>query len=507
MKYRNSSWLWFGMLCISGGATSLGQQHNTAPAPGVSRPSSDQSAVGPGRAGTTYLRATQTVDQRAFASTMAARVQFSTPSGPGPTHIVSPTSDVSNIAQGDFVGQLGFSVAPQTISLNALKAYTTYRILRQNVARPAAPNALPSGESPNSMREAYGVPPGGGTGVIAIVDAFQYPQADADLQTFSTIFHLPPCRENKSDERTGCLQKYPQNVAGQEVVTGIPINCGWVGEAALDLQWAHAIAPGAKLIFVQAKSENFNDLFAAVSIAVKAVKAAGGGQISMSWIGQEYPDEVNDKTFETGVLYFASSGDTGGELGYPAASPSVISVGGTGLLRDLTGHLVTEYGWNGSGGGMSAYEPSPRYQAGVENIQGAHRNVPDLAADADPKTGAAVYMSTPSDTCVDRPSPDQYQTGWQVIGGTSLATPIVAAITNVAGRHRTSVAAELAAIYGNRKGTMRIRDISIMSGTAGGNPIRSGYDNVTGVGAPAGVEFDASPAVGRSDPATTHHTQ
>jgi subtilase family serine protease len=395
------------------------------------------------------------------------------------------------MTQAEAIDLLNLSVRPATAKPK-LKAYTTYKILRHNVVRPATPGALPQGENPDSMRSAYGIPAGGGSGVIAIVDAFHYPEADSDLSTFSTTFKLPPCRENTDDETKGCLQKYPQTAAHKEDVSGVPINCGWAGEAALDLQWAHAIAPKAKLIFVQAKSDSLDDLIAAVTTATDAVKAAGGGQISMSWIGSESNDEINsDKVFESGLLYFASSGDVGGFVGYPAASPRVESVGGTGLLRDATGKLVTEYGWTGSGGGQSSFESLPSYQHNVEHIKGTHRNIPDTAADADPNTGAAVYVTTPVSTCVDKPSSDQYQPGWQVVGGTSLATPIIAAATNVAGRHRTNVSAELTALYANRSDSKRIRDITVMNGTAGGNAIAVGYDNVTGIGSPASTDFDA----------------
>src|ERR1019366_7627327 len=152
-----------------------------------------------------------------------------------------------------------------------------------------------------------------------------------------------------------------------------------------------------------------------------------------------------------------------------------------------------EYGGTGSGGGQSQYEPMPAYQRNVENMIGDKRNIPDIAADADPKSGVAMYVSTTSDVCDDHPSSDDWQPGWQVAGGTSLAAPVLAAMINGAGRHRTSVADELSAIYGNRKNPSRIRDITLMYFSAGGNMTKPGYDNVTGVGLPAGIDFDAAP--------------
>jgi subtilase family serine protease len=418
-------------------------------------------------------------------------VKFLEPSGEA--SVITPTSDRANISRVEFINELSIHVTPNAINKASLKAYTTYKVLRKRGVTPAVPGALPDGLSPSSMKAVYGVS-SNGSGAIAIVDAYSYPQADADLAQFSTTFHLPPCRENKADETKGCLQKFPQDAARHESVAGFNVNCGWAGEAALDLEWAHAIAPGAKLIFVQAKSSNLDDLLTGVRTAVAAVKAAGGGQISMSWIGSESLDELSsDSTFADGLLYFASSGDVGGSMGYPAASPKVISVGGTGLLWDSGRHFAGEYGWAGSGGGESGFESLPSYQSGILNVIGTHRNVPDISADADPNTGAAVYVSTPVGGCVDRPTPDQYQAGWQVVGGTSLASPMVAAMVNAAGRHRTTVLSELRAIYSNRGNPARIRDITEMVGSAGANTTKVGYDNVTGVGAPASADFDADP--------------
>lgn len=209
----------------------------------------------------------------------------------------------------------------------------------------------------------------------------------------------------------------------------------------------------------------------------------------------ETPTEAQDydTALSGGVVYVASSGDVGGEVIFPAASPLVISVGGTSLLLN-NGALAAEYGWTGSGGGVSQYEALPSYQQGVENIVGAKRNIPDISADSDPKSGVAMYVSTTADICNDHPDPSVWNPGWQVVGGTSLAAPTVAGMINVAGVHRTSVSDELSAIYGNRKDSTRIRDVTLMYFSAGGNNTKVGYDNVTGVGVPAGVNFDAVPA-------------
>lgn len=397
-----------------------------------------------------------------------------------------PSSDRKRRPTLEVIKALQFQANPATAPVVVRRAYTNYFFIHKQGGKPhpAVAGALPDGLSPQQMGAYYGFTKGGGVGAIAIVDAFRYPTAAKDLRTFTDRFGLQPCLEGK------CLTILPDAATAKS----IPINCGWNGEAALDLQWAYAIAGNsAKLIFVQANSDSWQDLYAAVAMARTAVKANGGGVISMSWSGSEYDGETaDDSNFPNDVLYFAASGDVGGMLGYPAASPDVISVGGTGLLLDASGKIVAEQGWDGSGGGMSNYEPMPAYQVGVPNMNGSMRNIPDLAADAAPSSGAAMYVSTPPGQCTETSTPDDpYSPGWKVVGGTSLATPLVAAMTSVAGRNRIRVSDELQAIYANRSNPARVRDIVFMDGTAGPNATKVGYDNVTGLGSPVGPDFDA----------------
>ena len=407
--------------------------------------------------------------------------------------IVAPTSDVLNRSDADAVALLELGANPAAVSLSNIKAYTNYKLRLRNGqgVQPAA--AVPGpwgGETPSEILSVYNFPANSGGGVIAIVDAFHYPHVQEDLAVFSTQFALPvlqKCPNQNPYTGPACLNMLSQPAA--------PVNCGWNGEAALDLEWVHAVAPRASVIYVEAASSSYEDLFAAVKTATAEVTKAGGGQISLSWGGGEFADEAQTdaEVFSGSVVYFASSGDVGGEVIYPAASPSVISVGGTRLLFDNSGALAAEYGWTDSGGGKSRFESLPNYQQHVENTQAGNRNIPDIAADADPKSGVAVFVSTTADMCVDHPKPNKWQPGWQVIGGTSLASPLVAAMTNVAKRHRSSVQSELLAIYANRKDVARVRDITLIDGSAGGNLALAGYDNVTGVGVPAGVNFDADP--------------
>src|SRR5207253_744766 len=145
------------------------------------------------------------------------------------------------------------------------------------------------------------------------------------------------------------------------------------GEIALDVEWAHAIAPGATILLVEARSASFTDLLSAVDYAV----SQGAKQVSMSWGGSEYPGVTsNDAHFNvSGVSFTASSGDNGAGVNYPAASPYVTAVGGTSLKIDFSSNRLNETGWSGSGGGYSSTVARPGYQNGFEPNRG--RGVPD----------------------------------------------------------------------------------------------------------------------------------
>jgi subtilase family serine protease len=321
------------------------------------------------------------------------------------------------------------------------------------------------GETPQSLRTLYGIPANGGSELIAVVVAFHYATIEADLAQFNTKFALPACTIPN-----GCLRV---------ISLTSTVQCSWAAEAALDVQWIHALAPRAKILLVEAKTDNLDDMFDAVSKAAQEVKSAGGGLVSMSWASEEFSgEETYDKTFIDGVLFVASSGDVGGLVTYPAASPRVVSVGGTSLVRDNAGQLVSEIGWNGSGGGYSAYETLPPYQQGIANISTGARSIPDVSANADPYSGVSVWIGVP---CSGSP-------GWRQAGGTSLAAPIIAAMINVAGIRRNTSAAEVQAVYANAMNSARVRDIT--SGTAGSNTATPGYDRVTGLGVPQSIDFD-----------------
>ncbi len=338
-------------------------------------------------------------------------------------------------------------------------AHTNHLVL----VHPAFTGTAPAGET---IRPVYNLPSTGGSNVIVIVDAFDYATAENDLGVFSAQFGLPSCTT-----ANGCFTKV---FASGHKPRG---NCGWNQEAALDIEWAHAMAPSAKIVLVEAATNSFSNLFAAVDVASNYIAAHGGkGEVSMSWGGSEFSGEVsNDSHFTTsGIVYFASSGDTGGVTIYPGVSPNVVSAGGTTINRN-GGAFVSETGWSGSGGGPSTFEPRPGYQAGIAGIVGSQRGAPDFSFDADPNSGVSVYDST---SC-------QGNKGWLVFGGTSVASPSLAGIVNLAGHFSLTSQTELSTIYSNLGNSTDFRDI--LTGTAGSFSATTGWDFVTGVGSNQGL--------------------
>jgi kumamolisin len=334
-------------------------------------------------------------------------------------------------------------------------------------------SASPSGETPSSIASVYDLTAQlGGSGVVVIVDAFDYPTALKDFNVFSQRFGL---NTEPSTNPTANNAVFQVVYAGGSKPRS---NCGWAQEAALDIEWAHAMAPNAKIVLVEATTNSFADLFQAVDVAGAI---AGAREVSMSWGGSESSSEASNDGHLThpGIVYFASSGDTGGKTIYPGVSPNVVSAGGTRINRDSNHMFVSETGWSGSGGGSSAYEARPSYQDGIQTIVGTQRGVPDYSFDADPNSGVSVYDST---SC-------QGFSGWLVFGGTSVASPSLAGIVNSAGSN-TSSAAELGLLYSsvNADGTLNSASFrDILTGTAGSFSAKTGWDFVTGIGSTLGT--------------------
>lgn len=321
---------------------------------------------------------------------------------------------------------------------------------------------------------------GGGSRAIALVDAYDYPTALSDLKAYSAKFGLP------IPTASTFTVAWPGSKPSPDPACAIfgGFNC-WAAEAALDIEMAHAAAPHAHIYLVEAKSSSGTDLFAAVSKAAALVQAAGGGEVSMSWGGGEFNGENTfDHIFNVNkVVMFASTGDSEGTQ-YPSVSPNVVAVGGTTVTRSpYTLDFEQEITWEDGGGGVSPFEPLPPFQSTLKN-ELPMRGVPDVAADANPRTGVWVYDSY-ENTYNGTLEP------WNIFGGTSVASPLVAGIVNHAGLFSASSAKELALIYSTA--AMRAaygadyRDINY--GTCGfydGWYAGKGWDPCTGNGAPVG---------------------
>jgi hypothetical protein len=300
--------------------------------------------------------------------------------------------------------------------------------------------------------------------VVAIVDAFDAPFAEQDLATYRNWFGLPPCTT-----ANGCFRKVNQRgVQGSDPAA----DGGWAQEISLDLDMVSAICPKCRILLVEADSNSFTDLGASVNTAI----ALGATIVSNSYGGTEWSTEAwyADAYYNhPGVAVLASTGDSGYGVEFPAAATSVIGVGGTSLtqLTNAGSRNATETVWSGSGSGCSAYVSKPSWQ---QDAGCGKRTVADVAAVADPSTGVWVYNTSVGGG------------GWVVLGGTSVAAPIVGAAYGLAGGRPSNGAAGLYAAGAS------LFDITVgSSGTCGlvlylctGMP---GYDGPTGNGTPNGT--------------------
>jgi subtilase family serine protease len=309
--------------------------------------------------------------------------------------------------------------------------------------------------NPAQIRHAYGVDKLAisGTGqTIAIIDAYGSSSMQRDLNTFCSYFGLPAIT---------VPVYYPQGRPGG--------NTGWAQETALDVEWAHAIAPQARIVLVAAKTASLANLLGAVDYAVNNL---GATVVSMSWGGSESSSQVSsDSHFnKPGVTFVASSGDSGESTGveYPASSPYVLSVGGTSLYLDGNNNRTSETAWSGSGGGISAVEPLPSFQSGSLSASG--RGVPDVSYVADPNTGVEVV----------------YGGRLYVFGGTSVGAPQWAGLIALANSARSSgtLSSADAAVYSIANSSNLFDITSGNNGPDADDLALPGYDLVTGLGSP-----------------------
>jgi len=328
------------------------------------------------------------------------------------------------------------------------------------------PSVVPIGLSPTSVRAAYQLTGGSdGSGTIAVIDAYDAPTIESDLATFDQQFGLSSCTTTNN-----CFEKHKMS-------TSVATSAGWSAESSLDVEWAHAIAPAAKVLLVEAKTDSRTNLLAAVNYARSRADVVA---VSMSWGGSEFATEKSyeaDFVSPSGAAFFASSGDDGHGVSWPAASANVISVGGSTLQLSAAGKVTSETAWTDSGGGQSSFIAEPAYQVqfGINRANG-HRAVPDVAYSANPAEGFPIYDSTANNGGA----------GWFIVGGTSAGAPQWAALRAI--DHNLN----LAKLY--LDGTHASTDFhDIISGSNGSCSYyctaRSGYDYVTGLGSPLTLSF------------------
>jgi subtilase family serine protease len=350
------------------------------------------------------------------------------------------------------------------VSPHQARCFALWRGTGTGLRAAAATLAPPRhGYGPADIASAYQLDTSKGRGeTIAIVDAYDNPNVEADLAVYRATWGLPPCTT-----ANGCFRKVNQN-GGSTPPHGDP---GWGVEIALDVQAVSAACPNCKILLVEANSSRFSSLGKSVNTAVRL----GADVVSNSYGGDEFNGAIGyGKTYYThpGVAMVVSSGDYGfGPAEFPASWTSAIAVGGTSLTSTSTGW--SEQAWWGSGSGCSAWIDKPAWQ---HDTHCPTRMVADVSAVADPDTGFAVY---------DTFGLGRHD-GWIVVGGTSLSAPLIAGMIGLAGN--ASALDSAAYIYAHRGG---------LSDVVGGNNgycgrdylcnAKVGYDGPTGLGSPRGT--------------------
>jgi subtilase family serine protease len=332
--------------------------------------------------------------------------------------------------------------------------------------KPNLTAGTPSGFGPADLRSAYAVPaatgqPGSGP-TIAIVDAYGYTNAEADLAVYRSQYGLGACTT-----ANGCFRKVNQSGG-----TSYPRDdLGWSQETALDLDMASAMCPSCKILLVEGSTASLAALAAAENYAANH----GASVISNSYGGGEYgTSSYNNAYNHPGVAITVSTGDSGYGAEFPATSPYVVAVGGTHLVRSAAARGWTETAWTSAGSGCSTTYGQPSFQAGT-TTGCSNRGEADVSAVADPYTGVAVYGPV-----------TRSRSGWQVYGGTSVAAPLVGGIYALV--HDVSgIQYPASKLYGN---TSALNDVvSGNNGNCGTLLCRSGvgWDGPTGLGTPKGT--------------------
>lgn len=364
--------------------------------------------------------------------------------------------------------------------------------IRHQVTDPAGKNNHGGGHKPGSggttpvsydaaqLQDAYGLSNAASTdgdGVtVAIVDAYDDPNALNDLQTYRAHEGLPPMStcavsgNTLSSPGGPCFAKVNQSGTAGSYPTG---STSWGQEISLDVDMVSAICPNCNILLVEADSSSLANLGSAVNTAAAFKPASIGNSYGAAEFNGEaaYASTYYD---HPGIAVTVAAGDNGYGAEFPAAANTVIAVGGTTLQHASTGWSQTV--WSGTGSGCSAYIAKPSWQTDTGCL---NRTVGDVAADADPNTGVNVY--------------DTYgQTGWLVFGGTSASTQIIGAVYGLA----DNGASNASGLYSNTSTLYDVTSGSNGSCTGHGHNTNTslaylcngepGYDGPTGTGTPNG---------------------
>jgi hypothetical protein len=330
------------------------------------------------------------------------------------------------------------------------------------------------GYDPADLRSAYDLPSesSGAGQTVAIVDAYDDPNAESDLATYRSHYGLPACTA-----ANGCFKKVNQSGGSSYPAA----NASWAVEISLDLDMASASCPNCHILLVEASSNSSSNLYAAEDEAV----ALGATEISNSWASEEFPGETADDSYfnHPGVPITAAAGDSGYGVGYPAASGDVIAVGGTSLVQAANSRGWTESAWSGSGSGCSAYEPKPAWQTDAGCVRRTDNDVAAVASPASPVSVADSYK-LPSE--FSKP-----EAGWTLVAGTSVSSPLVAGMMALANAYtRSFPGAQALYEEAAQNGTGVLDDVVSGSDGSCGSYLcvaAGGYDGPTGLGSISGA--------------------
>jgi kumamolisin len=478
--------------------------------------------------GFSALASAQSIDQTADQNINKTPPRAEDDLNPAQTETVQE----SEFAPNQIVKAPGKVITPlSSISMPGKGVHTNFKIFVP--AGHQITSAIPDvtfAETPASMACVYRVGPSyagcspatggtnhavGGWGAIALVDAYDDPHAAADLKFFDTYWGLATANFTVvyANSSFGTLNGLTASCSG----TPPPANSnfGWDVEESLDIEWAHAMAPAAKIILVEACTQNLPDLLYAEEVAGIQVSKAGGGDISNSWgypesyvgkpgdgggtLTEQQDDNFFFRYYWSDITYFASAGDSGSEVIYPSASPWVVSAGGTTVNRDASENFVSESCWADSGGGFSTVEkwanppsitnglgPWTNYQYqlfGGAPYEYPFRSTPDISFNADPNSGVWVYDTDEGGA-------------WYVVGGTSVSSPALAGIVNASNNRLGMASSQAGGYYQTSELNMIYSQLPTFTAyknnwydvTTGsnGHAAGAGYDQCTGIGSPRG---------------------